>query len=248
MIFGRSMDPVWLSNAYLVGVRTGGVSVVIDSGAPLEPLYRTIDHNRLVVRAILTTHRHLDHVQGHADLGRRTGAPVYALRAETPHVPGALALEPDEDRAWGTLRIRVVPLPGHTAGHAGYLVEGIGLFTGDCLFAGSLGSTVGAGASGFEDARRAVSRILSLPDTTPIHPGHAGPTSVGAERASNPFVRVMTGREEGGDTECVALGRPARLIVRARDYDGGTKTWVRFADDGTEALVPGSRVQPRTEP
>src|SRR5262249_21267926 len=153
-----------------------------------------------------------------------------------------LPLDPDEDLAWGTLRIRVIPLPGHTAGHAGYLVAGVGLFTGDCLFAGSLGSTVGSGASGFEEARVAVSRILSLPDSTPIQPGHAAATSVGAERASNPFVRVLTGREPEGDARCLALGRPGRLIVRARDYDGGTKAWIRFADDGTDALVPGSRV------
>jgi hydroxyacylglutathione hydrolase len=248
MILERSMDPLWLSNAYLVGDGPGGASVIIDSGAPLGPLYAAIDRNRLEVQAILTTHRHIDHVQGHADLARRTGARVYALRAEAGHVPNALALEPDEALAWGALRIRVVPLPGHTTGHAGYVVEGIGLFTGDCLFAGSLGSTVGAGASGFEEARLAVSRILSFPDTTPIHPGHANATSVGAERATNLFVRVMTGRDSEGEAGCVALGRPARLILRARDYDGGTKAWVRFTDDGTDALVPGSRVLPREAP
>ena len=241
MILERSLDPGWLSNAYLVADRDGGTAVIVDSGAPLRPLFQAIERHRLNVAAILTTHRHLDHIQGHAELRRRTGAPVYALAPETPHVPSALALDPEGESSWGGLTVRVVPLPGHTAGHAGYLLEDVGLFTGDCLFAGSLGGTVGAGASGFEDARRAVFWILSLPDGTRSHPGHAGPTSVGSERAGNPFIRVLTGRDAEGDGRCTALGRPARLVVLARDYDGGTKAWVRF-DDGTDALVPGSRV------
>lgn len=236
------MDEGWLSNAYLVGDREGGSAVVVDTGAPLAPLLATLDRFHLKLKAILTTHRHLDHVQGHADLSRKTGAPVHALRPEAPHVPGSLPLDPEEEHAWGEIRVRAVALPGHTEGHAGYLIEGVGLFTGDCLFQGSLGGTVGQGASGFEDARRAVERILALPDETPIHPGHAGPTTVGAEREGNPFLRVLSGRAAEGNGRCIALGLPARLVVLARDYDGGTKAWVRF-DDGLDALVPGSRVR-----
>jgi hydroxyacylglutathione hydrolase len=242
MIVERSMDAGWLSNAYLVADEAGGTAVMVDSGAPLGPLFQAIERHRLELAAILTTHRHPDHVQGHAELERRTGAPVYALAPESPHVPSALPLEAEGERSWGRLRVRVVPLPGHTAGHAGYLIDDVGLFTGDCLFAGSLGGTVGPGASGFEDACRAVFRILSLPDSTRIHPGHAGPTSVALERVGNPFLRVLTGLDIEGHGRCTALGRPARLVVLARDYDGGTKAWVRFDDDGTDALVPGSRV------
>jgi len=241
MILERSMDPGWLSNAYLVGDRPGGRAVLVDSGAPLEPLLGAIERHGLTAAAILTTHRHIDHVQGHAELTRRTGAPIFALAPEAPHVARALPLEFEEERAFGGLRVRAVPLLGHTAGHAGYLIEGSGLFTGDCLFAGSLGGTVAPGNSGFEDARRAVDRILSLPDMTPVYPGHAGPSTVGSERAGNPFIRVMLGLEPEGRAPCRALGQEARLIVLARDYDGGTKAWVRF-EDGRDALVPGSRV------
>ncbi len=236
------MDPGWLSNAYLVGDREGGSALVIDSGAPLGPLFEALARRRLQLAAVLTTHRHVDHVQGHLELVRATGAPVFALRPETPHVPGSAPLEAEEERDWGGLRVRAVSLPGHTEGHAGYLIEGAGLFTGDCLFAGSLGGTVGPGASGFAEARRAVGRILDLPDPTPIHPGHSGPTTVGTERAGNPFLRVLSGRDPEGQGRCVALGRTGRLVVLARDYDGGTKAWIRF-DDGQDALVPGSRVR-----
>ena len=242
MILERSMDSGWLSNAYLVG--EGGDAIVIDTGAPLRPIFAALERQRLKLGAILCTHRHGDHTGGNDELARSTGAPVYALRPEVPHVPGAQALDDGEERAWGALRVRVIHLPGHTTGHAGYFVQGVGLFTGDCLFAGSLGGTVGPAASGFEDARRAVlERILSLPDDTPIHPGHAGSTTVGRERDSNPFIRVMTGRDPEGTGRCVAFGRSALLVVLARDYDGGTKAWVRFDDDGRDALGPGSRVQ-----
>jgi hydroxyacylglutathione hydrolase len=235
------MDPGWLSNAYLVGEHEGGSAVVIDSGAPIAPLLYALAARRLSLEAILTTHRHLDHVQGHAELAERTGARIYALAPEAPHVAQACPLDFEEERAWGGLRARAVPLLGHTVGHAGYFIEGAGLFTGDCLFAGSLGGTVGPGHGVFDDALRAVERILRFPDDTTILPGHSGPTSVGAERARNPFIRVMLGMEPEGRGRCRALGRPARLIVLARDYDGGTKAWVRF-DDGEDALVPGSRV------
>src|SRR5207249_4233226 len=231
-----------MSNAHLVGDPRGGRAVLVGSGAPLEPLLGAIERHGLTAAAILTTHRHIDHVQGHAELTRRTGAPIFALAPEAPHVARALPLEFEEERAFGGLRVRAVPLLGHTSGHAGYLIDGAGLFTGDCLFAGSLGGTVAPGNSGFEDARRAVDRILSLPDETPVHPGHSGPTTVGAERTRNPFIRVMLGLEPEGRGRCRALGQEARLIVLATDYDRGTKAWVRFAD-GRDALVPGSRVE-----
>jgi len=243
MILERSMDSGWLSNAYLVGDGDGGAAIAIDSGAPLEPLFRTLEQHRLTLKAILTTHRHFDHAGGNAELQRRTGAPIFALDAEAPHIEGAESLKGGETRSWGRLRVRVVPLPGHTAGQAGFLVEGVGLFTGDCLFAGSLGGTVGPASTGFEDARRAVLEgILTLPDDTVLHPGHCEATTVGRERAENPFIRVMTGLVPEGDGRCTAIGLPARVIVSARDYDGGTKVWVRF-ENGRDALVPGSRVR-----
>lgn len=248
MILTRSMDDGWLSNAYLVGDTDGGMAIAIDSGAPLDPLLRVLEERRLTLAAVLCTHRHVDHVMGNADLARRTGAVIHALRAEAPFIPGSRPLEADEERDWGGLHVRVVPLPGHTMGQCGYLVRDVGLFTGDCLFRGSLGGTVGPASTGFADARLAVDRILALPDDTPIHPGHTDPTTVGRERRENPFIRAMLGVDPEGNGRCSAGGRPARLVVYARDYDGGTKAWVRFDDDGQDALVPGSRVQVEKAP
>jgi glyoxylase-like metal-dependent hydrolase (beta-lactamase superfamily II) len=242
MILVRSRDPHDLSNAYLVGDREGGTAIVVDTGAPLPPLLEALERSSLTLAAVLCTHRHGDHVSGNHDLVRRTGAPVFTSRVECPHVPGAVAIDEGRERAFGSLVVRPMPLPGHTAGQVGYEVEGVGLFTGDCLFRGSLGGTVGAGSSGFDDARNAVLRILALPDPTVLHPGHGPATTVGEERATNPFIRAMLGEGSPTSGRCTALGRPAELIVLARDYDGGTKAWVRFDDDDSDAIVPGSRV------
>jgi hydroxyacylglutathione hydrolase len=244
LILLRFTHPGWLSNAWLVGDRDGGSAVVVDSGVPLPPLLEAIRRHRLKVEAILTTHRHTDHVAGHAEMLRRTRAPAWALASESQYVPGARSLRDGDERDWGGLRVRVIALPGHTAGHAGYLIEGAGLFSGDCLFAGSIGGTAGIGASGFVDLRQAIHRILALPDETSLHPGHGDSTTVGREREDNPFVRVLTGVDPEGEGRCAVLGRPALLVVQARDYDGGTKAWVRFDDDRRDVIVPGSRVVP----
>lgn len=242
MIVECSTDLALLSNAWLVATEVDRAAVVIDTGAPLDPIYRWIDAGGIRVLAILNTHRHFDHTAGNAELARRTGAPVLAFEREAPFIPGARPLQDGETIDAGGLRILTVPLPGHTSGQAGFLVEGAGLFTGDCLFAGSVGGTVGPAASGFEDAKRAIERILSFPDDTMIYPGHAGATTVGRERRDNPIVAAMTGMAEEDGRPCRALGREARLVALAADYDGGTKAWVRFREDGRDAIVPGSRL------
>jgi glyoxylase-like metal-dependent hydrolase (beta-lactamase superfamily II) len=242
VIVERSMDSGWLSNAYIVGDEEGGTAVAIDSGAPLQPLFDALERHRLTLQAVLCTHRHGDHVSGNSELIARTGAEIYSFRDEAAYISGARPLDDGEECAWGGLKVKVIHLPGHTSGQCGFLILGVGLFTGDCLFKGSLGGTVGPASSGFDDARMAVERILTLPDETPIYPGHADATTVGHEKKTSPLVRAMTGADPKGDTWCKAAGRPARLIALANDYDGGTKGWVRF-DDGTNAIVPGSRLE-----
>jgi hydroxyacylglutathione hydrolase len=242
----RSTHPGWLSNAYLVADGSGRTAIAVDSGAPLGPLLEALEAQNLALVAILTTHRHADHVAGHPALVRRTGATVYALRGEAEHIQGGLPLEDGETREWGGIRVRAIALPGHTEGHGGYLVEDVGLFTGDCLFAGSVGGCAGPSAGSFEDLRRSiVESILALPDETMVYPGHADATTIGRERTTNPFIRVMTGLDAAGTGPCLALGRPARLVVLARDFDGSTKAWVRFLDTDDDLILSGRSVEVR---
>ena len=124
-----------------------------------------------------------------------------------------------------------------------FVVNDAKVFTGDTLFKGSVGGTRGPGHATFAELQRSiVDVLLALPPETEVLPGHTEPTTVDAERRTNPFVRAWQGDDRVDERPCVAFGQPATLLLRAADYDGGTKCWVRFAD-GREDTVPGSAVR-----
>lgn len=239
----RITHPAWLSNSWLVADREGGTAAIVDAGGPAEPLLAMAGAWRVRVTHLLLTHHHVDHTACAVAIARATGAAVCAHRLEAPLIEGVdRVLEDGEAIDAGGLEIRVLHIPGHTAGQAAYVVDGAVCFTGDTLFRGSVGSTTAPGHTTFADLRRSLlERLLALPDATRIAPGHADPTTVGEERAGNPFLRVMLGQEPEGEAKARCGGQEVRLVVWARDYDGGHKAWVRFPG-GEEATVPGSRV------
>jgi glyoxylase-like metal-dependent hydrolase (beta-lactamase superfamily II) len=135
-------------------------------------------------------------------------------------------------------------VPGHTQGQLAFLVDGTHVFTGDTLFRRAVGGTRAPGHATFEDLRRSILDVLvRLPAATVVHPGHTAPTTVGEEWERNPFIRLWRGLDEPGADRCTAFGRPATLLLRATDYDGGTKCQVRFEADGRVDIVPGSQVR-----
>ena len=239
----RFEHPDWLSNTYLVAEGDGGAAVVIDSGGPVEELLAMARARGLRVTHVLDTHRHHDHVAENARLKRETGARLCAHRLDARAIGGIdEALEDGQIVRSGGLAIEVLHIPGHTAGQAAYLVNGAVCFTGDTLFRGSVGSTTAPGHTTFGDLRRSlIGRLMRLPEATRVAPGHRDLSTIGDERARNPFIRVMEGRDPEGDAPARYGGREVRLVVWARDYDGGFKAWVRFPD-GSEDTVPGSRV------
>jgi hydroxyacylglutathione hydrolase len=83
---------------------------------------------------------------------------------------------------------------------------------------------------------------MELPPDTVIYPGHAEETTVAREWDSNQFIRIWRGLDAQGAEPCTALGEPATLVLLGKDYDGGTKAWVRW-QDGSDDIVPGSRVE-----
>jgi hydroxyacylglutathione hydrolase len=236
MIVERSMDPGWLSNAYLVADRVGGTAVFVDSGAPVEPLLAAVDRLEVHPTLLLTTHAHEDHVANHRLLEERFGLRVLASPEE--EVDGAEPLGHGEVVDAGELHIEPLRTPGHTRGMLSFVVDGQAVFTGDTLFTGSVGGT----QDGFEDLRRSVMDVLmGLPHELVVYPGHSEETTIGREWDENPFVRVWRGVEPEGTERCHVGGAAATLVVWSNDYDGGGKAWVRFGD-GRDAIVGGSRV------
>ncbi len=216
------MHPDWLSNAYVVADREGGTAVFVDAGADIAPLMAALERWGAIPAAILRTHSHSDHVVHEDELRARYGVDVVA--------------EPGEWE-WGGLQVRGLATPGHSDDMVAFLVDEEAIFTGDTLFKDAVGG------GDLELVRSLVMDVfMALPDEVRVLPGHTDETTIGREREHNPFVRVWSGAEAEGTEHVTVGGREATLVVWSPDYDGKGKAWVRF-DDGTEAIVGGSRVQ-----
>ncbi|HSS03586.1 MAG TPA: MBL fold metallo-hydrolase [Solirubrobacterales bacterium] len=246
MIIERTENPMWLSNAYLVADEPGGKGVLIDGNDDLGPLLDRAEQDGIEITHVLVTHPHGDHVAGLTEARQRIGNPPLVAHAEA-------AAELEEEVAetigdggrlsTGGLEIEAISTPGHAAGHLAFLVNGSDVFTADVLFKGTVGGTMAPGASGFADLKSSVMRLIELPPNTRVHPGHREPTTIGAERGDNPFVRIWRGLDKTSDEGVTVWDRPATMKLWAPDYDGGNKAWIVFGDDGTEAIVGGSQVQ-----
>jgi hydroxyacylglutathione hydrolase len=246
MILERTEHPDWLSNAYLVADRAGGHGVLVDGNGVVEPLLERIEREEIAITHVLLTHHHADHVVDAPEHGERFGVPVVAherTRAELGEDRVDETIGDGELLRSGELSIEAVHTPGHAAGHIALLVDGSDCFTADVLFKGTVGGTRAPGATGFADLRASVmDRLMALPPETRIHPGHRGPSTVGEEWDSNPFVRVWRGLEPEGSERCRVGGEEATLVLWAPDYDGTNKAWVRFGS-GEDAIVGGSQVE-----
>jgi glyoxylase-like metal-dependent hydrolase (beta-lactamase superfamily II) len=247
MIFERSMADGWLSNSYVVGDRPGGHAILIDAGGPLEPINETIERYRLRPTHVLLTHHHGDHVAHLDEYRRRYEVPVLAHALEADAIGGVDTTLADGDVVEsGGLRVDVLHTPGHSAGMLALVVNGQECFTGDTLFAGSVGGVHAPGSTSFEDLRSSImDKLMALDPSVILNPGHVGHSTVGAEWRENRFIRLWRGLDAEGTEQCTALGKDATLILWGDDYDGGHKAWVRWPD-GSDDIVPGSRVERRT--
>ncbi|TML74993.1 MAG: MBL fold metallo-hydrolase [Actinobacteria bacterium] len=223
MLVERSMHPEWLSNSYLVADEPGGRAVIIDSGAPAEPLLDAIERHEVTPEQLLLTHHQLEAER--------------LLDVDT-------AFEPGEVLEVGGLRIDAIHTPGHTAGMLAFRVNDSEVFTGDTLFKGSVGGVRAPGSTTFEDLRSSVMDVLmKLPPQTVVRPGHTDPTTIGEEWEGNAFVRLWRGLDEESHERCRVGEEEAVLVLFAPDYDGGHKAWVRWTASGRDDIVPGSAVE-----
>jgi hydroxyacylglutathione hydrolase len=245
LIVERTENPMWLSNAYLVAEGRGGKGLLIDGNDELGPLLERAEIDGIEITHVLVTHPHPDHVAGLEQARAQIGNPPLVAHPDAAaelDAEVAVLLDDGEKLSTGGLEIEALLTPGHASGHLAFLVNGSDLFTADVLFRGTVGGTMAPGASGLDDLRASVMRLMELPPETDVHPGHREPTTIGEELEGNPFVQIWRGLAETGEEQVTVWERPATLKLWAPDYDGGNKAWVRFEDDGLEAIVGGSQV------
>lgn len=240
----RVEQPEWLTNSYLVHEGPGGKGVLVDGNGRLGELVEIARREGIEITHLFLTHEHWDHVIDAGEVAAELGVPVLASPGTAPLLDFPVSeVSPGETVTTGGLEIEAIDSPGHSDGHLAFLVNGTDLFTGDTLFAGTIGGTMLPGRSGFEEMRESVmERMMTLPPETRVHPGHSDPSTIGVELESNAFVRVWQGVDPESSQPCTVADRgEATLILWAPDYDGTNKAWIRFPD-GSEGIVGGSQV------
>ena len=210
-VHGYTVGPV-AENCFFAAKDGSDVAIVVDPGDEAERLLGMIAALGVDVEAILLTHTHFDHVGAVAPVARATGAPVYCPELETfvladinRFVPFAgfgpfEDYDADETVAGGErlqlagMDIEVLHTPGHSPGHVTYAIEEEGaLFSGDVLFQGSVGRVDLPGGDWDTLLASLGTLVDRFDEETTVYPGHMGITTLGRERATNPFLRELAG-------------------------------------------------------
>jgi len=197
-------------NCHIARLDGAAQAIVVDPGDEAPRLLEAIEALGIEVGAILLTHTHFDHVGAVAPLARATGAEVWCPELEVQVLADIMRYVPwegfgpyesyatDHTVAGGErlelagLEIDVLFTPGHSPGHVTYSVPAEqAIFSGDVLFQGSIGRTDLPGGDHATLMRTLATLADSLPDETVVHPGHMGTTTIGRERATNPFLAQL---------------------------------------------------------
>lgn len=206
-----AIPPVY-SNCYVMADEAGN-AVIIDPGGVPDDIHAIIDNNKLKVEAILNTHGHFDHVGANAEMRRHTGAHVHIHPIDAPMLTSALlcgakwaGLDYEEHQADAMLAVGagfstghfsfdIYHTPGHCPGSVCLVMpEEKIVFSGDLVFMDSIGrSDLPGGDEGI--LMESLRWFLTLPDDYTVYPGHGAPTTVGRERANNPFLRRLAKKQ-----------------------------------------------------
>ena len=180
------------SNGYLFFLEDGKTAALIDPAGLPQTILHAIAEGPYALRYILITHEHADHCDATAEIAGAFPLAQIVMHRDDVHAIGALGaralpvIDGDELPFGEHASIRMLHTPGHTDGSSCFLFKST-LFTGDTLFAGSVGGAFGE-RSGYRDILDSVStKIFALDDATVLMPGHGPPTTVAEEKAHNPF-------------------------------------------------------------
>lgn len=223
MLVKEFVQTAFQQNTRIVACEATGKAICIDPGEVSPEVVEFVDEKGFELKAVCLTHGHLDHVGGAAYLHERfPGAEIIAHRDEAdlyyslPHQPLMMGIQPHQLKALkmdysdppkitrfaehedilevGDLRFQFRHCPGHTLGHIVLVEENERtVFTGDCLFSGTIGRTDLPGGNYDQLIASINKNIMSLPDDYAVCCGHGPDTTVGRERAANPFLNGIYG-------------------------------------------------------
>jgi hydroxyacylglutathione hydrolase len=198
-------------NCFLLRREGSGRGLIVDPGEEPEKILAAVEEMGLKIEAILITHCHFDHIGAVSPVATVTGASVYCPKLETPVLADIMAFVPyagfgpfesydadetvegGEELQLAGLTIDVIATPGHSPGHVTYSIrEEEAIFSGDVLFQGSVGRVDLPGGDGSTLLRSIGALLETHPPETGVYPGHMGVTTLGAERATNPFLVELT--------------------------------------------------------
>jgi len=194
-------------NCFIVRRKDSDHAVIVDPGEEAPRLLAALEELGVTLDAILLTHTHFDHVGAVAPIARATGAPVYCPEIEVPVLQDIMAFVPwpgfgpfeswdpehtiqgGETLELAGLTFDVVFTPGHSPGHVTFSIrDESALLSGDVLFDGSVGRTDLPGGDTATLMASIANLLEMFEDDTTVYPGHMGLTTLGAERATNPFL------------------------------------------------------------
>lgn len=193
------------ANCYIVGSKDTREGLIIDPGGNTEDIFKAVCDSGLDIKVIVLTHGHSDHIAALYDIQDRTGAEVaiHTADAQFLHGRGSLStmfgisyktpapadrlLNEGDMIDTGGLHFSVLHTPGHTPGSICLLTHNK-VFTGDTLFYRGIGTTLMPGSSRRQLIDSIHTKLMVLPDSTTVYPGHGRETTIGAERQNNPFL------------------------------------------------------------
>lgn len=197
----------FFENVWIIGNETSQKAIIIDPGAEPDKIIESVSQHRLNPVSIICTHAHPDHISAVHVLQTQFKIPCFIHKNDTATLDMAQVygqtlglgfFELPENIQWiekdgllplNIFRIYVLHTPGHTPGSICLLIDNY-LFSGDTLFAGSVGRVDLPGSS-WQNLKKSLEKLTALPDDTIVCPGHGEQTTIGAERKTNPYMKTL---------------------------------------------------------
>jgi len=194
------------TNCYIIADEKSKIAAIIDPGGDANEIINTVTKAKLIVKYIILTHGHGDHIAALKEVKEATDAKIaiHELDAHMLYSPESnlstllgngftqpsadIKLIGNEEFNLGDLTLKIIHTPGHTPGGISIQVDNV-VFTGDTLFEGSIGRTDFPGGSFDKLINSIKDNLLILEDDTKIFPGHGEPSTIGYEKNMNPFLR-----------------------------------------------------------